>query len=277
LTEPIQGYSDALDADKQVTMEERIATIIDDYQDNLLAQERLDDRAFGEEDTAELGRRILLAVLAEFRPDLFEPTLTEGGLATEAVECVNCGVSFLPGEDTSAACRKVNEVWEDHELRPMTAERKTVLLALGGDERPRLPEGWPGLLTGHYYVTDLATGERVPDQMTLVRGQLVTHTPVTDAEVAAHSNAARREFPDDTRRWLPEVRDVPPGFRLIYHVFGDEADDWYGELVVAYRAFEELLKAGHARARLNYEIEALPLTGEHEEEGVIEAVGDFPT
>jgi len=64
------GYNDRLDPDQQVTAEEEIAAVIDRYQEHFKAKHGLDEMPFGEEDCAELGRRILLVVLQEFRPDL---------------------------------------------------------------------------------------------------------------------------------------------------------------------------------------------------------------
>lgn len=61
------SYNDKLDADEQVSMEEKIAAVIFDSDLNLGD----DPDLFDEEDCAELGRIILLMVLKKFRPDLF--------------------------------------------------------------------------------------------------------------------------------------------------------------------------------------------------------------
>ncbi len=58
------GYNEKLDATDQVDAEEMIASMIFDTRD--------EDRQVCEGDCAQLGRDILLAVLAKFRPDLVE-------------------------------------------------------------------------------------------------------------------------------------------------------------------------------------------------------------
>lgn len=60
------GYNDKLDATDQVDAEEEIAQHIWDY-----AEENEIPRPC-EEDCAQMGRWILLAVLTKFRPDLVE-------------------------------------------------------------------------------------------------------------------------------------------------------------------------------------------------------------
>lgn len=64
-------YNDTLDADDQITMEERIAATIFSqgaYENDAPLAKPV---ALDEEQCAELGRTILKMVLAEFRPDLF--------------------------------------------------------------------------------------------------------------------------------------------------------------------------------------------------------------
>ena len=54
------GYNDSLEADQQITSEERIAAyLFEGYRD-----------AFSEFDAAEAGREILQMILREYRPDL---------------------------------------------------------------------------------------------------------------------------------------------------------------------------------------------------------------
>jgi hypothetical protein len=55
------GYTEKMDADEQITMEEEIASAI---------FETLDES--DEDECAHLGREILLMVLMKFRPDLAE-------------------------------------------------------------------------------------------------------------------------------------------------------------------------------------------------------------
>lgn len=57
----LSGYTDRLDADAQISAEERIAATIFDAGVEV-----------SEEDASELGRSILNAALREFRPDLFD-------------------------------------------------------------------------------------------------------------------------------------------------------------------------------------------------------------
>jgi hypothetical protein len=54
-------YNSSLDPDRQITAEEKIAAYIFDHAEGV-----------NEEDAAKCGRAILLLVLEEFRPDLFE-------------------------------------------------------------------------------------------------------------------------------------------------------------------------------------------------------------
>jgi len=61
------SYNDKIWPEDQVAMEEAIAAKIFDFEG---ATE--EDGGLGEEECAELGRDILLMVLAEFRPDLVE-------------------------------------------------------------------------------------------------------------------------------------------------------------------------------------------------------------
>lgn len=245
-----EHYNDRLSPDKQVTMEERIAALLFDDEDF-----EVSERA-----AQEMSRGVLRLVLAEFRPDLFEgakPTALEG--AARWALSIFESVSFEDGPYSDYETDREGVI---DDLRAALGLAPPDQDGEGQDERPTLPEGWPGLLTGNYRPVDLRTGEAIAPACQM------------DGDHAQASNAHNRAM-QSPYRWFPEVRDVPPGFRLIYHVLGDATDDWYGELVVAYRAFEELLKE-HTNARLYYEIEALPLTGEADEEGAIETVGNFP-
>jgi len=60
-------YNTTLDADVQITAEERIAALLQERGESLLADDGID-----EEVCAQLGRDILRQVLEQFRPDLFE-------------------------------------------------------------------------------------------------------------------------------------------------------------------------------------------------------------
>jgi len=74
------SYSDKLQPSNQVRGEEKIAAMIFDFQRGQVELDEAnacEDHTLTEEDCQELGRSILLAVLSEFRPDLFE-----GGHAT---------------------------------------------------------------------------------------------------------------------------------------------------------------------------------------------------
>lgn len=59
------GYNDKLDPDRQVTAEEKIASVIFTSFRNVYP-------AVSEEDAQQLGRDILVLVLKEFRPDLVD-------------------------------------------------------------------------------------------------------------------------------------------------------------------------------------------------------------
>lgn len=66
-------YADALNADRQITMEEQIAAVIFDWKPSGEVSETEccpQDPYLTDEDCAEMGRRILLMVLQEFRPAL---------------------------------------------------------------------------------------------------------------------------------------------------------------------------------------------------------------
>ncbi len=65
------GYNDKMDAVDQVDAEEMIASMIFDYETGAQRMEG-EEQELHEEDCAQLGRDILLAVLAEFRSDLVE-------------------------------------------------------------------------------------------------------------------------------------------------------------------------------------------------------------
>lgn len=56
-----RGYNDTMNPDQQITMEEQIAAYC------------FDTSEVGEETAAKAGRDILLMILTQFRPDLFEP------------------------------------------------------------------------------------------------------------------------------------------------------------------------------------------------------------
>lgn len=60
------SYRDDFEAEWQVDAEEALASIL------------FDDAGLGEEEAAELGRRLLLWVLERFRPDLCEPPHPRG-------------------------------------------------------------------------------------------------------------------------------------------------------------------------------------------------------
>ena len=67
-------YNDKLDADQQISTEEKIAALISEFQEMQVENDDgngCDDHTLTEEDCADLGRRILNLVLQEFRPDLF--------------------------------------------------------------------------------------------------------------------------------------------------------------------------------------------------------------
>lgn len=58
-------YSNRLPADTQIDMEEKISSLIFDNAQG-------DEDGIGEDQCADLGRKILRMVLEEFRPDLME-------------------------------------------------------------------------------------------------------------------------------------------------------------------------------------------------------------
>lgn len=62
----MSGYNDKLNPDEQITLEERIASVIFNRQEASDA----DEWALAEDDCADLSRQILLMVLTKFRPDL---------------------------------------------------------------------------------------------------------------------------------------------------------------------------------------------------------------
>lgn len=64
----MSSYNDTLDADDQISSEEMIASLIFDAEEN--AVKGGDEPVFTEEECAQLGRDILIRVLAQFRPDL---------------------------------------------------------------------------------------------------------------------------------------------------------------------------------------------------------------
>lgn len=71
-------YSDQLDADQQVSTEEKIAAF-------LKKEIEESDETFGDDEhLGDMGRDILYLVLREFRPDLF---MTR----TKTVKCLHCG------------------------------------------------------------------------------------------------------------------------------------------------------------------------------------------
>jgi hypothetical protein len=72
-----QRYNDKLDYDQQVSAEERIAATIFDYQRNTCCDANGDEHQLMEYDCQMLSQRILLSILAEFRPDLITETTTK--------------------------------------------------------------------------------------------------------------------------------------------------------------------------------------------------------
>lgn len=62
------SYNDTLDAEQQVDTEEMIASLIFDAEEKSVWG--VEEHHLSEEECAQLGRDILLRVLAEFRPDL---------------------------------------------------------------------------------------------------------------------------------------------------------------------------------------------------------------
>ena len=68
----MKGYNEKLDADQQVTAEERIASLIREAVEQAEDSRGQHDYQLTDEDCGTLGRLILLDVLAEFRPDLIE-------------------------------------------------------------------------------------------------------------------------------------------------------------------------------------------------------------
>lgn len=293
------AYTDALDADRQVTTEERIAAAIFDFE-----YEEPDERP-GEEACAELGRRILRIVLSEFRPDLTGGTDPLRSAVAAVLHQLERGEAAEGDERDIAWCaRTLREALGDERpadtalrdaalagLQELERLRDVLLPEFEGkvgepslavvmqlraaldfpapeddgeeEERPKLPEDWPGALTGNYYRVNLLMGDATGEVEELADGAA--------AELNEQERAGGSPF-----RWLPIMRQMPQGFRLAYHVFADGADEWYGEAIVAYRHFERLARET-GRARIYYEVEALPLTGEEAEENCIEAVGDFPS
>jgi len=71
MTTSKRPYSDKLDADEQITMEEMISARIFEEVHGLTDP-------MGEEDCNDLGREILYNVLLKFRPDLFDKELPDG-------------------------------------------------------------------------------------------------------------------------------------------------------------------------------------------------------
>ena len=73
-----QVYNDSLDADQQVTMEERIAsTVCEGMHETVVDYIKSCHRSTMEAMSASLGREILLMVITEFRPDLLEGNIVE--------------------------------------------------------------------------------------------------------------------------------------------------------------------------------------------------------
>lgn len=73
------GYNDKIDATEQVDAEELIASLIRGRQENEIANceaNGIEDWSLTDEDCADLGRDILLAVLHRFRPDLVDSDQT---------------------------------------------------------------------------------------------------------------------------------------------------------------------------------------------------------
>jgi hypothetical protein len=66
------GYVQSFDADEQIAAEERIAALIRAHVEDSEDANGGKDWQLSDEDCADLGREILLQVLAEFRPDLIE-------------------------------------------------------------------------------------------------------------------------------------------------------------------------------------------------------------
>jgi|HubBroStandDraft_3_1064219.scaffolds.fasta_scaffold87594_3 hypothetical protein len=67
-----KGYTEALDADIQITAEEAIASMIRAKIEEAEDSNGDADFTLTDEDCADLGRSILLHILSEFRPDLIE-------------------------------------------------------------------------------------------------------------------------------------------------------------------------------------------------------------
>jgi hypothetical protein len=65
----MRGYNDKLEADRQISAEEKIACLI---RAKLEESEGSPSMPLTDEDCADLGHEILKATLREFRPDLFE-------------------------------------------------------------------------------------------------------------------------------------------------------------------------------------------------------------
>jgi hypothetical protein len=66
------SYNSKLDADVQISAEESIASLIQSAIENSEDGNGEHDFTLTEEDCADLGRGILLAILTRFRPDLIE-------------------------------------------------------------------------------------------------------------------------------------------------------------------------------------------------------------
>lgn len=66
-----KNYIDSFKVETQTDMEDAIASYISEYQFELTDGSQL-SAVFSEENTKVIGRNILLMVLKEFRPDLFE-------------------------------------------------------------------------------------------------------------------------------------------------------------------------------------------------------------
>src|SRR5262249_42949158 len=78
ITDPERGYAAKLCPDRQIVVEERIASLIADA----IHVEPVSPYFNVEETSQQLSRKILRQVLAEFRPDLFEIPETEVTNAT---------------------------------------------------------------------------------------------------------------------------------------------------------------------------------------------------
>jgi hypothetical protein len=75
MADEMVGYNDKLDADRQVTMEEQLASLLHSFQEGQIELDDAngcDDYTLTEEDCQTVAKQLLYTVLREFRPDLFD-------------------------------------------------------------------------------------------------------------------------------------------------------------------------------------------------------------